>query len=159
MTARISIQGLPASPGQRSGRARVVLSLSDLPCVSPGEILVVVSASPELAVAFDRVAAFVTDQGGLSAHACVVAREFGIPGVVGTQVATQDIPDGSLVLVDGTAGTVVVESTLPADRASRRPTRGPDAISDKASRSASSSPDSESCGPLSRQSHLELPSE
>jgi phosphoenolpyruvate synthase/pyruvate phosphate dikinase len=102
------INGVAASPGRRRGRARVVVSSDDLVRVAAGEILVTGSASPELVLVFDRVAAFVTDQGGRSAHACVVAREFGIPGVVGTQVATQAIPDGSVVSVDGSTGTVAV---------------------------------------------------
>jgi phosphoenolpyruvate synthase/pyruvate phosphate dikinase len=108
MTDPTTITGLAASPGTRRGRARVVRNSRDFHRVVAGEILVTTAAIPELALVFDRIVAFVTDQGGRSAHACVVAREFGIPGVVGTQVATRAIPDGSLVSVDGSAGTVAL---------------------------------------------------
>jgi len=86
----------------------VVLDTRDLARVAPGEILVTRAANPAVVLVFDRIAAFVTDQGGRSAHASVVARELGIPAVVGTQTATQQITDGALLLVDGAAGTIDV---------------------------------------------------
>jgi phosphohistidine swiveling domain-containing protein len=83
-----------------------LVSASDLSGVRPGEVLVTRFASPEVVLAFDRIGALVTDQGGRSAHAAVVARELGIPAVVGTQEATQVVASGDLVAIDGAAGTV-----------------------------------------------------
>lgn len=65
---------------------------------------------------FGHVAAVVTDIGGVMSHAAVVAREFDVPCVVDTQVAASRIPDGALVEVDGTAGTVTVLEAGSADR-------------------------------------------
>jgi phosphoenolpyruvate synthase/pyruvate phosphate dikinase len=104
-----TIIGIPASPGRRRGRARVLSRIADISDVRSGEILVTRAMVPDLVLAFDRIAAVVTDHGGRLAHASVVARELGVPAVVGTQVATAQIPDGSLVVIDGSAGSVVVE--------------------------------------------------
>jgi phosphohistidine swiveling domain-containing protein len=100
------LQGIAASGGTAVGRVRVVRdSLVDL---QPGEILVArvtdVGWTPFFAVA----GAVVTDAGGLMAHAAVVARELGIPAVVGTSVASEALVDGQLVEVDGSTGTVTV---------------------------------------------------
>jgi phosphoenolpyruvate synthase/pyruvate phosphate dikinase len=100
------LQGIAASPGRRCGRARVLVRAADLSEVAAGEILVTRFATPDVVLVFDRIAGFVTDQGGRSAHAAVVAREFGVPAVVGAQVATREIPDGSDVALDGTEGSV-----------------------------------------------------
>jgi pyruvate,water dikinase len=100
------VRGIAASPGRRRGRARVLLALADLSEVRQGDILVTRFATPDLVLVFDKIAAFVTDQGGRLAHASVVAREHGVPGVVGTQVATDVIPDGCIIVVDGAAGSV-----------------------------------------------------
>ncbi len=115
------IVGIAASPGRRRGRARVLRTLGDLPTVRSGEILVARAMVPDLVLAFDRVTAVVTDYGGRLAHASVVARELGVPAVVGTQVATVQIPDGSLILIDGSAGTVLVEEPAVAIRKERPP--------------------------------------
>jgi pyruvate,water dikinase len=61
-----------------------------------------------LVLAFDRITGLVTDQGGRLAHAVIVARELRLPAVVATQTATTSIPDGSTVIVDGSAGVVEV---------------------------------------------------
>lgn len=102
--------GIPASPGRRRGRACVCRSVGEFPRLRVGEILVARFASPETVLVFDKVAAIVTDQGGRLAHASLVARELGIPAVVGTQNATQEIRDGSIIEVDGGIGTVKLES-------------------------------------------------
>jgi phosphoenolpyruvate synthase/pyruvate phosphate dikinase len=107
---RKTIHGIPGSPGRRLGRARVCRGVDGFAAVIAGEILVTRFTSPELVLVFDRIAGFVTDQGGSSAHAAVVAREVGIPGVVGTQKATELIVDGDSVVLDGTAGRIYVDS-------------------------------------------------
>lgn len=100
------VHGIGASPGRRRGRARVLFTVDDYADVALGEILVTRFATPDVTLAFDRIAGLVTDQGGRSAHAAVVARELGVPAVVGTQAATAIIPNGADVVLDGTQGTV-----------------------------------------------------
>jgi pyruvate,water dikinase len=102
------VHGIAASPGWGKGRARLLLDLNDLTSVQRGDILVTRFATPDVVLAFDRIAGLVTDQGGRSAHAAAVARELGVPAVVGTQRATRTIRDGSTVSVDGTRGRVSV---------------------------------------------------
>lgn len=108
MDKQCYLTGLGASPGRRRGRARVILSVEQLEQVQPGDVLVAEFMQPELVLAFDRAAAVVTDVGGRLSHAAIVAREIGLPAVVGTGEATKRIPDGSTVSVDGAAGAVRV---------------------------------------------------
>jgi pyruvate,water dikinase len=103
---RWSLSGIAASPGRRSGRARVCASLAAAARLQPGDILVVAKATPEWTPLFATAAAFVADVGAATSHSAIVAREFGIPAVVGTQRATHAIRDGDFVTVDGSAGTV-----------------------------------------------------
>lgn len=99
-------RGLPASPGRASGKAVVIAKNSDYRLVHTGCILVAPMTRPELASHFDRVAGIVTDVGGALCHAAILARERGIPCVVGTGEATHQIRPRMLVEVDGSAGTV-----------------------------------------------------
>lgn len=103
-----TISGIAGSPGRRRARARVLLHANEFGDVAAGEILVTRFASPEVVLVFDRIAGLVTDQGGRLAHAVVVARELGLPAVVGTQDATQTIPTGAILVLDGDMGTVRV---------------------------------------------------
>lgn len=102
------VLGLAASPGVREGRARVITQLTDLPALGRDDVLVAGAASPSLIVLLPLVAAVVTDRGGLLSHAAIVARELGVPAVVGTGDATGRIPDGARIRVDGSAGVVTV---------------------------------------------------
>jgi phosphoenolpyruvate synthase/pyruvate phosphate dikinase len=112
----IEVRGLPASPGRARGRARVLRDLEGLSTVGAGDILVTRFAVPEVVIVFERIHGLVTDHGGRLAHASVVAREVGIPAVVGTLDATALIPDGSIVELDGTSGVVrVVPAALRND--------------------------------------------
>jgi pyruvate, water dikinase len=102
------IRGIAASPGVAEGIARV-LTRGDGRTLAPGEILVTVVTDPMSFVdIIDNAAALVTDLGGITSHPAILAREVGIPCVVGTQEATSRIADGSLVVVNGTDGTVRV---------------------------------------------------
>jgi len=74
-------------------------------------VLVVSAAVPALTLVFDRISALCVDGGGVAAHASLVAREYGIPAVVGVPGATERIATGMRLTVDGTAGTVVIETT------------------------------------------------
>jgi rifampicin phosphotransferase len=101
-----SISGVPASPGTYRGTARVIRSEQDFHRLQPGDVLVCPSTSSSWAVLFGTCAALVTDQGGSLSHPAIIAREHGIPAVVATVTATQEIPDGQTILVDGTNGLV-----------------------------------------------------
>ncbi|MGL3107227.1 PEP-utilizing enzyme [Bradyrhizobium sp. BR 1432] len=96
-------------PGSRSGRARVCRTLDDAAGLEPGEILVAVRTTPNWTPLFSQVAAIVTDVGAATSHSSIIAREFRIPAVVGTQQATRVVKNGDQVTVDGTAGLVHVE--------------------------------------------------
>lgn len=104
------LRGLGAAPGKGRGRARVLHSPQDLHEVQTGEVLVCEGTSPSWTPAFTRIAACVCDQGGTLAHASIVSREYRVPCVVGTAVATQRIRDGDHLEVDGDAGTVLILS-------------------------------------------------
>jgi pyruvate,water dikinase len=84
----------------------VVRSLTEVHKVRKGDILVAEATLPAWTPLFATVAAVVTDVGGVTSHCAIVAREYGIPAVVGTTVATSVIRDGHLLEVDGQAGTV-----------------------------------------------------
>jgi pyruvate,water dikinase len=101
-----ALAGTGASPGRISGRVRVIRHEAELPRLEPGEVLVCPSTHSSWSVAFARAAALVTDHGGMLAHPAIVAREYGIPAVVGTGVATTTLVDGQTVTVDGTTGRV-----------------------------------------------------
>ena len=98
--------GEPASPGRASGVVRIVRGPEDFRSFRDGEVLVARLTAPAWTPLFSRAAAVVTDGGTLAAHASLVAREYGIPAVVGTGDATLRLRDGQTVTVDGAAGTV-----------------------------------------------------
>ncbi|HET9051974.1 MAG TPA: PEP-utilizing enzyme [Candidatus Dormibacteraeota bacterium] len=103
-----TVRGLPASPGVHVGRARLVDGGAALGRVEAGDVLVAAAASPSLVVVFPLVGAIVTDHGGMLSHAAIVAREQGVPAVVGTGDATRLVRDGARVRVDGGAGVVTL---------------------------------------------------
>jgi pyruvate,water dikinase len=102
------IKGFAASAGVVEGPARVLKLLKDIVDLQPGEILVCPSTNPSWAPVFTNIKAAVTDIGGLTSHAAIVCREYGVPSVTGTGVATQVINTGDVVKVDGDAGVVTV---------------------------------------------------
>ncbi|WP_461171489.1 PEP-utilizing enzyme [Arthrobacter sp. Z1-9] len=101
-----ALVGHPASPGRARGRVRVVEGPKEFSAFQPGEVLVAKATAPAWTPLFAHAAAVVTDGGNLAAHASLIAREYGIPAVVGTGTATQELRTGQLVTVDGNAGTV-----------------------------------------------------
>jgi pyruvate,water dikinase len=105
------IRGNAASQGVVTGRARIVRSLAESGRLQPGEVLVCRTTAPPWTPLFAIAAAVVTETGGILSHSAICAREYGIPCVVGTQVATSRIPDGALVTVDGIKGTVTIDLT------------------------------------------------
>ena len=104
------ISGLPVSPGIYEGIAKVILSTRDFGRLNQGDVLITKNTSAGFNVVLPIIGALVTDRGGLLSHAAIVSREYGIPGVVSTKVATQQIPDGARVRVDGNNGQVTVLS-------------------------------------------------
>jgi pyruvate,water dikinase len=101
------LRGTPASAGTVSGRARVILDPAGARLV-PGEILVAPSTDPGWTPLFLTAGGLVMEMGGAMSHGAVVAREYGIPAVVGVPAATERITDGEHISVDGSAGTVQV---------------------------------------------------
>ena len=101
-----TLVGLGVSPGKVTGVARVIRSLDEAPRLHAGEILVTRSTTPAWTPLFAQIGGLVTDLGGPLAHGSIVAREYGIPAVMGTGSATQRIKDGEVITVDGTAGRV-----------------------------------------------------
>ena len=92
------------------GRVRVVRGEADFGTLLPGEVLVCPTASPSWTILFAVAGALVTDGGGPLSHAAIVAREHGLPAVVGTVHATSQLADGQIVTVDGTTGTITAHS-------------------------------------------------
>ena len=100
--------GISGCPGRATGRARVVLDPSDPGALAPGDVLVAPLTDPSWTPLFMAASAVVVDVGAQLSHAIIVSRELGIPCVVSVTGATQRLPDGAVVTVDGTAGTVTV---------------------------------------------------
>jgi pyruvate,water dikinase len=100
------LQGLAASSGMASGVVRVLTSPAEGKRLRPGEVLVAPMTNPDWVPAIRRAAALVTDGGGMTCHAAIVARELGVPCVVGARTATSTLRDGELVTVDGGRGVV-----------------------------------------------------
>jgi pyruvate,water dikinase len=102
------LKGFAASSGVVEGTARVVRSVRDIGNLKQGDILVCQVTNPTWAPVFQKIAAAVSDIGGSMSHAAIVAREYGLPAVVGTGRATELIPDGALIRVDGGLGIVTI---------------------------------------------------
>jgi pyruvate,water dikinase len=102
------IRGLPASAGVTEGPARRVNGPADFDRILQGDVLVTEATTEAFNILLPLLGAIVTDSGGALSHAAIVAREYGIPGVVGTRDATVQIPDGARVRVDGGTGEVTV---------------------------------------------------
>jgi pyruvate,water dikinase len=103
------ITGNGASKGVARGTARVITTLGESDRLQKGDVLVCPSTAPPWTPLFAIASAVVTDTGGILSHSAICAREYGIPCVAGTRVATARIEDGAVVTVDGGAGTVRIE--------------------------------------------------
>jgi phosphohistidine swiveling domain-containing protein len=103
-----TLHGVAGSPGVVEGRARVVFDVGQLAEVDEGEILVATFTSTSWTPVFGRIAAAVTDAGGVMCHAAIVAREYGLPAVLGTGSATKRIATGDRIRVDADNGIVTI---------------------------------------------------
>ncbi len=106
--SRTVLKGIPGCPGVQEGFAHLVSDPSELDSLKEGEVLVCKMTNPAWVVSFSKISALVTDTGGALSHPAVVAREFGVPCVVGTRRATQLIKTGDKIRVDGSRGVVEV---------------------------------------------------
>jgi rifampicin phosphotransferase len=110
------VRGLSVNDGVYEGTARLVVDPSDFGKIQQGDVLVTRTTSAYFNVVLPLLGAIVTDRGGQLSHAAIVAREYGIPGVVGTREATVKIPDGARIRVDGASGEVTVLAAASSRR-------------------------------------------
>jgi phosphoenolpyruvate synthase/pyruvate phosphate dikinase len=102
------IKGSIAFMGIAKGVARIILSVKDLPKIKDGDVLVTNMTTPNYLIAMKRAVAFVTDEGGITCHAAIVAREMKKPCIIGTKNATRLLNDGDIVEVDANRGIVKI---------------------------------------------------
>jgi rifampicin phosphotransferase len=102
-----ALVGLPVSTGAVEGRARVILDMAEAD-LEPGDILVTAFTDPSWTPLFVAIRGLVTEVGGLMTHGAVIAREYGLPAVVGVEHATRLIRDGQRIRVNGTDGYVEI---------------------------------------------------
>jgi rifampicin phosphotransferase len=107
-TEERKVRGLGVSPGVYEGTARVIRGTEEFGRIEPGDVLVTNSTTTAFNIVLPLLGAIVTDRGGLLSHAAIVAREYGLPAVVGCTDATSVLPPGGKVVVDGTAGEAEV---------------------------------------------------
>ncbi|HUK38904.1 MAG TPA: phosphoenolpyruvate synthase [Methanomicrobiales archaeon] len=111
---KVLVEGQGASPGIGTGRVAIVRDAKDSGNVKEGDVLVAKMTNPDMVPAMRKVAAIVTDEGGMTCHAAIVSRELGTPAVVGTKKATSVLKQGQLVTVDGEKGLVYEGKTEAA---------------------------------------------
>src|SRR5262249_43588190 len=104
--AAVLLRGTPGSPGVAEGQVRVIRDSREFGRLLPGEVLVAPFTNPAWTPLFQRAVAVVVDTGGAASHAAIVAREYGIPAVMGTAEGTRRLADGERVRVDGSRGIV-----------------------------------------------------
>jgi len=102
------LKGFASSAGIAEGPARVLKLLEDIVKLQPGEILVAPCTNPSWAPVFTKIKGAVTDIGGLTSHAAIVSREYGLPAVTGTGLATSVIKTGDIIKLDGSTGMVTI---------------------------------------------------
>lgn len=105
----VTIIGISASSGRAKGTAKWIHTAEDLEAFQVGDILLAKMTSPDWGQIFQKAGAVATEQGGMLCHAAIVAREEGIPAVVGLGDELAQIQNGTVVTVDGDEGTVEVE--------------------------------------------------
>ncbi len=107
--------GTSACRGKINGIVRIILDRNDFYKLSEGEIIVTPMTTPEFIPIMRKASAFVTDEGGVTCHAAIVAREMGKPCVIGTKIATQILKDGDMIEVDATKGVVKILNQVKSE--------------------------------------------
>ena len=102
------VKGFTASRGKVTGKVCVLVSADEIGKVEQGDVIVAVMTRPDYLPAMQRAAAFVTDEGGITCHAAIVARELKKPCIIGTKIATKVFKDGDIVEVDAEKGVVCI---------------------------------------------------
>ncbi len=102
------IKGMAAVKGKARGRVRIIFGPDQISKIKKGDILVTPMTTPDYIAAMEKAAAFVTDEGGITCHAAITAREIGKPCLIGTKVATRILKDGDLAEVDADKGIVKI---------------------------------------------------
>jgi pyruvate,water dikinase len=115
-----ALVGLPVSAGTIEGRARVILDMAEAD-LEAGDILVTAYTDPSWTPVFVAIEGLVTEVGGSMTHGAVIAREYGLPAVVGVEHATRLIRDGQRIRVHGTDGYVEILPQDPSPQPTRRP--------------------------------------
>lgn len=100
------VKGIIASKGLAKGKARIILNANEINKVQQGDILIARFTEPSFTIAMMKAGAFVTDVGGICSHAAIIARELGVPCIVGAENATVLIKEGKEVIVDANKGIV-----------------------------------------------------
>jgi pyruvate,water dikinase len=119
-TAKLLLKGQGAAPGIASGKVVIIRDVRDVGKVKEGDILVTKMTNPDMVPAMRKVAAIITDEGGMTCHAAIVSRELGTPAIVGTKNATNVLKADQLVTVDGEKGHIyegIVATAAPAQAA------------------------------------------
>jgi pyruvate,water dikinase len=104
------LKGFTASRGLAIGKVKIIESVEEIYKVEKGDVIVAVMTRPDYLPAMQKAEAFVTDEGGITCHAAIVAREMKKPCIIGTKIATKILKDGDLVEVDANSGKVKVIS-------------------------------------------------
>lgn len=103
---KVILTGLGVSPGIASGIVKIVHNVSELSKIKLGDVLVTRMTTPDMVPAMKKAVAIITDEGGMTCHAAIVARELNIPCIVGTKTVTKKIKEESIVTVDGKKGLI-----------------------------------------------------
>jgi len=102
------IRGFSACRGNHTGIVKIIDDARDMYKMKKGDVLVSKMTTPDILMAIKESGAIVTDEGGLTCHAAIVSREFGIPCIIGTRIASRILKDGDLVEVDADKGVVKI---------------------------------------------------
>ena len=100
------IKGNVANPGKVKGIAKILNEYEDVKKVNVGDIIIASMTTPIFVSAMEKASAFITDEGGITCHAAIISREFGVPCIVGTICATKRIKDGDYIEVDAYKGEI-----------------------------------------------------
>jgi pyruvate,water dikinase len=103
----VLLKGMSGSPGLAQGPAKIVHDVSEFGKLQAGDVLVAPVTNPAWTPLFQRAVAVVVDTGGAASHAAIVAREYGVPAVMGTMSGTKELKDGQWIQVDGSRGLVL----------------------------------------------------